>query len=90
MRKTSIDVSYINQDIQLFTASEGRYPKDFAGTHSQLSRQDARSATWLQIGLRYEHIHSEDGASVNVLELSQTINSSSGYFYFSLAMHRGR
>ena len=23
-----IDVSYINQDIQLFNASEGRYPKD--------------------------------------------------------------
>jgi hypothetical protein len=24
----SIDVSYINQDIQMFNASEGRYPKD--------------------------------------------------------------
>jgi hypothetical protein len=23
-----IDVSYINQDIQMFNASEGRYPKD--------------------------------------------------------------
>ncbi len=27
-RENVIDVSYINQDIQMFNASEGHYPKD--------------------------------------------------------------
>ena len=44
----TIDVSYINQAIQLFNVQEGRYPQNSSGTGAELCRQNSRRAARLQ------------------------------------------
>ena len=61
----TIDVSYLNQAVQLFNVQEGRYPKTLAELMPKYVAKIPDAPIGYQIGLRRHQGRSENGRAVN-------------------------